>query len=233
MADPSTYFLELPSVGRPPIFSIPEQVYPEIQWFNQNRASNRLYHSVNGIEGVVIHATAGGSTSGALTWWKGTPPNGARASAHWIVPDEDESAHGKNVLAVIYESLAAWHVRNSASHGLIGNKDRINHWSLGIEIVNRQNDADTFSNWQYEITALLVRYCWAKYPNMKWVFSHALVDPGRRSDPGDEFDWARFENLVLSSGNDPSSTRELEKLVLAVDQAEIPKTYMAAGSCCM
>lgn len=233
MADPTQYFFELPCGSRPPVFRIPEKIYPNIHWFNANRASNRIFHAVEGIEGVVIHATAGGSTAGALSWWEGTPPNGAEASAHWIVPDEDETAHGRHCLAVVYESLAAWHVRNSATHHWIGNKNRINHWTLGIEIVNRQNDSDMFSHWQYEMAALLVRYCWAKYPNMKYVFSHALVDPLRRSDPGDEFDWSRFKSLVISSANDPVTDDELEALVLAVEHSEVPESYADDGSCCM
>ena len=233
MADPADFFLKLPDGDRPQVFSAPEKVISDIHWYNQNRATDRIYHSVDGIEGVVIHATAGGSTAGALSWWKGTPPNGARASAHWIVPDEDETAHGNHVWAVVYEALAAWHVRNSATSPRIGNKDKINHWSLGIEIVNRQNDSDTFSDWQYEITALLVRYCWAKYPNMKYVFSHAMVDPTRRSDPGDEFSWSRFEELVLSSDNDPASDDESEALLLASSDAGVPNSYKNGGSCCM
>ncbi|MBB96369.1 MAG: N-acetylmuramoyl-L-alanine amidase [Rhodobacteraceae bacterium] len=233
MADPTEYVFKLDSSGRPAMFPIPEKVVSNIHWFNTNRASNRIFHSVDGIEGVVIHATAGGSTSGALTWWRGTPPNGAKASAHWIVPDEDETAHGNHVWAVVYETLAAWHVRNSATSPEIDNKKKINHWTLGIEIVNRQNDSDTFSDWQYEVTALLVRYCWAKYPNMKYVFSHALVDPSRRSDPGDEFDWTRFEALVRSSDNDPAVDEEAENLLLAMDTENVPTAYLANKSCCM
>lgn len=233
MSDPKKYFFELPSNGRPALFPIAEKVVSDINWFNQNRASNRIFHSINGIEGVVIHATAGGSTSGALAWWRGTPPNGARSSAHWIVPDEDEAAHGKHVWAVVYEALAAWHVRNSATSPEVGNKSKINHWSLGIEIVNRQNDSDTFSAWQYEMTALLVRYCWAKYPNLKYVFSHAMVDPARRSDPGDEFEWTKFKDLVLSASNDPKPDVAVENLLVAASTAVIPDAYKADGSCCM
>lgn len=233
MADPSNFFFELRYEDRPNLFSIPEKIVSDTQWFNNNRASNRIYHSVDGIEGVAIHATAGGSTAGALAWWKGTPPNGAKASAHWVVPDEDEAAHGEHVWAVVYETLAAWHVRNSATSPEIGNKTKINHWSLGIEIANRQNDADKFSDWQYEMTALLVRYCWAKYPNMKFVFSHAMVDPTRRSDPGDEFDWARFKELVLTAKYDPQPDTAAKELMLAMSTVNIPNVFKSSKSCCM
>jgi N-acetyl-anhydromuramyl-L-alanine amidase AmpD len=230
MGDPTTYLLELPSGKAPAPFKIPESIYPDIAWFNANRATSRTFHPVNGIEGVVIHATAGGSTAGAISHWQ---KPGVEASAHWIVPDEDEAGHGKAVLAVVYESLAAWHVRNAVSHPSLGNRTRINHWTLGIEVVNRQVVTDSFSDWQIEITALLVRYCWGKYPNLKYVFSHALVDPERRSDPGRHFDWPRFTSLVLSVANDPPADPATAALVALV--AEDPGfTNLGPGeSCCM
>jgi N-acetyl-anhydromuramyl-L-alanine amidase AmpD len=229
MGDPKTYFFRLPATGRPSPFRMPEEIYPDIQWFNENRASNRIFHAVDGIEGVVIHATAGGSTAGALGHWKNP---GVEASAHWIIPDEDEAGHGRSVLAVVYESLAAWHVRGSVSHASLGDKKRINHWTLGVEVVNRQAGGDAFSDWQVEITALLVRYCWAKYPNLKFVFSHALVDPTRRSDPGDHFDWTRFTSLITSSANDPAPSPMMIALTKSVSKA--PKLAVGKDkSCCM
>jgi N-acetyl-anhydromuramyl-L-alanine amidase AmpD len=231
MGDPKKYFFKLPDAGAPSPFKIPERIYPDIRWYNRNRASDRTYHPVEGIEGVVIHATAGGSTSGALDWWK--RPDGAKASAHWIVPDEDEVGHGKEVLAVVYESLAAWHVRNDKTHPLIGNRDHVNHWTLGIEIVNRQVPTDSFSDWQIEITALLVRYCWAKYPNMKYVFSHALVDPERRSDPGSQFDWDKFIALITSDVNDPPVDPQSITLMEAVSSHPSISNLNPGEDCCM
>jgi N-acetylmuramoyl-L-alanine amidase len=217
MGDPTTYLFDLSDAERPAPVPLEEQVYSKIQWFNAHRASKRLYNPVTGIEGIVIHATAGGSTSGALSWWE--RPDGAKASAHWIVPDEDEAAHGKSVLAVVYEALAAWHVRNTKTHPLLGNRTRINHWTLGIEVVNRQTGHDPFSDWQIEATAAITRYCWAKYPNFRYVFSHALVDPGRRNDPGPDFDWARFETLVRGDSSNSAAITSPSALDRAVDDA--------------
>jgi len=84
-----------------------------------------------------------------------------------------------------------------------------------------------------EVTALLVRYCRAKYPNLKYVFSHALVDPARRSDPGAQFDWERFIDLIASSENDPRSDRQA--LALAERVARHPKIegLQPGEDCCM
>ena len=233
MANPKTdYFLDLinHSANRPTLFKLKERVYPDIHWLNQNRASDRIFHAVDGIEGLVVHATAGGSTSGALSWWK--QPGGGRASAHWIVPDEDEAGHGKEVLAVVYEALAAWHVRNAATHEKVGKKGRINHWTLGVEVVNRQTPNDTFSNWQLEATAQIVRYCWAKYPNFRYVFSHALVDPERRSDPGVNFDWDKFVGLVLTDENDPRRDNIGTKIFSAAESMTLSSGEEAKKYCC-
>ncbi len=131
-----------------------------------------------------------------------------RASFHWLVPDEDEAAHGAHVWATAPERRAAWHVRNTCRHPAVaGGRGRLNHVSLGIEIVNAQRDAalrpDRFSDWQVEATADIVRYAWGKYPNLSHVVSHARLDPGRRTDPGPHFPWERFERLVLASAQEP------------------------------
>ena len=123
-----------------------------------------------------------------------------RASFHWLVPDEDEPQHGQFVWACAPERRAAMHVRADRHHPDVNNDARRpNHWSLGIEIVNRANSGDAFSTWQVEATAQIVRYCWGKYPNLRHVVSHAKLDPDRRSDPGANFPWDRFEELVLTA----------------------------------
>jgi N-acetylmuramoyl-L-alanine amidase len=121
-----------------------------------------------------------------------------RASWHWLVPGVEEPEHGRLVWACTPERRAAWHVRNLTSHPEVnGGKQYVNYWSLGLEIVNRQ-EGDAFSDWQVEQAGALVRYAWSKYPELREVVSHAKLDPGRRSDPGAHFPWSRFRELVLA-----------------------------------
>lgn len=198
MANPETFQLDLPAQGRPSDVVIPEVWYPGIRDFWERSTSSRIFDSILGIKAVVIHATAGGSSEGAVSVMRE-----GKASFHWLVPDEDEPQHGQLVWACAPEARAAWHVRNDKSHAKVNKgATKVNHWSLGIELVNRQAGGDTFSDWQVEVTAKIVRYCWAKYPNLKHVVSHARLDPGRRSDPGTSFPWNRFEELVLEQGAD-------------------------------
>ncbi len=218
MSDPRTYQFDLPASGRPSAVALNEVWYPGIREFWEGSTSRRIVDPIFGIKAVVIHATAGGSSSGAVSVIKA-----GKASFHWLVPDEDEAQHGKLVWACAPEARAAWHVRNSCSHPAVnGGATKVNHWSLGIEVVNTQV-GDPFSDWQVEATAQIVRYCWAKYPNLVHVVSHAKLDPTRRSDPGTAFPWARFKKLVLTGSSDGiPAVAARAPLASAVPPAEDP-----------
>ncbi|TFF25074.1 N-acetylmuramoyl-L-alanine amidase [Jiella endophytica] len=188
---------DLPGHARPGDGDLAERWYPDIQSAWPKCTSPRVYDPIDGIRAVVIHGTQGSSSSGAVSVM-----HAGKASFHWLVPDENEDAHGKFAWACVPEARAAWHVRNSASHPEVWNgENRINHFSLGIEIVNAQDKKDPFSDWQVEMTARIVRYCWLKYPNLKHVVAHARLDPDRRKDPTELFPWERFRSLVLTGSD--------------------------------
>lgn len=216
MPTPKDFQFDLPATNRPSPITLPEEWFPGVQNFWARCTSQRsVGDHINGIVAVVIHATAGASSSGAVSVMNPAPGKPA-ASFHWLVPDEDEPQHGRLIWACAREKDAAWHVQNSKSHPAVNNgKTHVNHWSLGIEIVNRQSGGDSFSDWQVAATAQIVRYCYAKYPNLKHVISHARLDPQRRNDPGPNFPWNKFEQLVMSN-QDPLST-----LITAVPKAPI------------
>jgi N-acetyl-anhydromuramyl-L-alanine amidase AmpD len=209
--DPRTYLFDLPAAGRPEAFHLKEELYPGVRDHWEEGSTGRIVDPITGIRAIVIHATGGATSAGAMSVLK------AHASSwHWLVPDENEEEHGKFVWACIPEARAAWHMRNDKSHHSVnGGKDRANHWSLSIEIVNKQTNGSThpFSGWQVEMTADIVRYCWAKYPNLKHVVSHAALDPQRHSDPGSHFPWATFKELVLSSARNELTMPRLKNVI--------------------
>ncbi|WHZ23950.1 MAG: N-acetylmuramoyl-L-alanine amidase [Nitrospira sp.] len=195
MADPTKYQFDLPETGRPMDVLLNEVWYPDIQAYWEISTSSRIYDAILGVKAVVIHATAGAGSAGAISVMKE-----GQASFHWLLPDEDEPQHGQLVWACAPEARAAWHVRNACSHPDVNaGATKVNHWSVGIEVVNSQTVRDGVSDWQVLTTARIIRYCWAKYPNLKHVVSHAKLDPARRSDPGKSFPWARLKKLVLAS----------------------------------
>lgn len=196
MGDPVTYHFKLPPYQGVALPEPPNSWFPGIQAHHNATSSDRMNHSDGKVRAFVIHATAGASSSGAMSVMFDFD-----ASWHWLIPDENEPEHGQKVWACAPEKRAAWHVRNGCSHPDVNNGHKhINYWSLGVEIVNTQNPQapDPYSDWQVEQTAALVRYAWSKYPDLVDVVSHAKLDPGRRVDPGKGFPWDRFRELVLA-----------------------------------
>ena len=177
MNDPKKYQFDLPSTRKPEDVSLTQAWYPGIQRYWESSTSRRIYDPIFGIKAVVIHATAGGRSAGAVSVM-----TTGKASFHWLVPAKDEPQHGTLVWACAPEARAAWHVKNACSHyDVNGGVNKINHWSLGIEVVNSQID-DPFSAWQIEAAARMVRYCWAKYPNLSmscrmpnWILPDVLI----------------------------------------------------------
>lgn len=191
--DPTDYHFKLPKRQFDQTVKIPEIWYPGIKPYWERCTTSRIYNPIMGIKGIVIHATAGHNSSGAVSVMRD-----GKGSFHWLVPDENEPEHGQIIWATVPETLAAWHVRNSVYHPAVNNgKNKTNHWSLGIELVNSQVN-DPFSDWQVQMAADIVKYCWAKYPNIEDVVSHAKLDPSRRSDPGLDFPWNEFKDMVLA-----------------------------------
>ncbi len=225
MPKPTEYQFDLPATGRPELFSLGDQFFPGIKESWPKCTSKRIFHPIDGIRAVVIHATAGSSSAGAVSVM-----HAGKASFHWLVPDEDEDEHGEFVWACAPETLAAFHVQNSKSHPAVnGGATRVNHWSLGIEVVNSQGTSDQFSDWQIAATARIVRYCWAKYPNLVHVVSHARLDPSRRSDPGVNFPWEAFQKQVLESA--PESVPPLVAAAARSSRARIFTPEDLSGCC--
>ena len=188
---PTSPSLKLNAPPTPPLY---DPWYPNIQQTWSRCTSRRIYDPIFGVRALVIHATAGSTSDGAISVM-----HDGKASFHWLIPAEHEPAHGRHLWACAPEARAAWHVQNQCSHPQINNgATKCNHWSLAVELVNRQTQDDPFSPWQLQTLATLIRYAWAKYPNLHHITAHALLDPARRTDPGPQFPWPHLQSLVLN-----------------------------------
>ncbi len=111
---------------------------------------------------------------------------GLKVSAHFLVRRD-----GKVVQFVPVERRA-WHAGASAWRG----RSRCNDFSVGVELEG--SERDSFTQRQYAALARLVRKLRAKLP-LRDIAAHSEVAPGRKTDPGAHFDWARLLSRLAQS----------------------------------
>lgn len=108
---------------------------------------------------------------------------GMRVSAHFFV---DRSGR---VTQFVPCGKRAWHAGVSAWRG----RERCNDYSIGIELEGC--DEQPFEAAQYAALTGLTQALRRRYPVVD-VVGHSDVAPGRKTDPGPFFDWARYRRLA-------------------------------------
>ena len=83
----------------------------------------------------------------------------------------------------------AWHAGASRFDG----RERCNDFSIGVELEG--TDERPYTAKQYARLAALVRRLRRAWP-IDAVAGHSDVAPGRKTDPGPAFDWARLRRLL-------------------------------------
>ena len=108
---------------------------------------------------------------------------GTRVSAHFLIRRDGE----------LYQFVPcggrAWHAGESSWKG----RTHCNDFSIGVELEG--SDEAPFTDAQYGRLAVLTRALKARYP-IRDIVGHSDVAPGRKSDPGPQFDWARFRAMI-------------------------------------
>jgi N-acetyl-anhydromuramoyl-L-alanine amidase len=102
-----------------------------------------------------------------------------RVSSHYLVRRDGE------VVQFVPVERRAWHAGASSWRG----RSRCNDFSVGIELEGTEDDA--FTDAQYRALSELLRDLRSKFP-LRDVAAHSDVAPGRKTDPGVHFDWARL-----------------------------------------
>jgi AmpD protein len=111
---------------------------------------------------------------------------GREVSAHFLIRRDG------GLIQFVPCGRRAWHAGESVWRG----RSRCNDFSLGIELEGC--DDQPFEDTQYERLAELTRALQAKYP-ITDIVGHSDIAPGRKTDPGPCFDWARYR-LMIKSG---------------------------------
>lgn len=134
---------------------------------------------------IVIHDTASKTAKAALEWFANKE---AKVSSHYLI---DKNG---NIYQCVAEDKVAWHAGNSELWQ-VGN---VNDYSIGIELVD-DNDNDSYPEEQIEslldlATELIVKY---KIQLNRIVgHEHIAIPRGRKTDPGRDFDWYAFLNVL-------------------------------------
>ena len=86
-------------------------------------------------------------------------------------------------------SERAWHAGASAWKG----RERCNDYSVGVELEG--TDDVPYTPAQYTVLARLANALRRRYP-IADIVGHSDIAPGRKTDPGPAFEWARLRRLV-------------------------------------
>jgi N-acetyl-anhydromuramoyl-L-alanine amidase len=113
---------------------------------------------------------------------------GLKASSHLLIRRDGEM--------VQYVSLnhRAWHAGASNYCG----RERCNDFSIGIELEGADDLA--YEPVQYRVLAKAISALCKAYPSLspERVVGHSDIAPGRKTDPGEAFDWPRLQALLRS-----------------------------------
>jgi N-acetyl-anhydromuramoyl-L-alanine amidase len=109
-----------------------------------------------------------------------------RVSAHVVIRRDG------GITQYVPFGMRAWHAGQSQYQGRSG----CNDFSIGIELEG--TDEIPYADAQYESLAALVRVLLTTYPTLsaERIAGHSDIAPGRKTDPGLVFEWARFRHLL-------------------------------------
>jgi len=102
-----------------------------------------------------------------------------KVSAHFLVRRDGE------VVQFVPVERRAWHAGASSWRG----RSRCNDFSVGIELEGAEDSP--FADAQYAALAVLLVDLRKQLP-LRDIAAHSEIAPGRKTDPGPQFDWPRL-----------------------------------------
>jgi AmpD protein len=114
---------------------------------------------------------------------------GLRVSAHAVIRRDG------TITQYVPFGMRAWHAGLSQYQG----RAACNDFSIGIELEG--TDSVPYTDAQYESLAALIKALLATYPTLsaERITGHSDIAPGRKTDPGPAFDWARLRTGLARS----------------------------------
>jgi N-acetyl-anhydromuramoyl-L-alanine amidase len=115
-----------------------------------------------------------------------------KVSSHILIRRDGE------VIQYVPFDRKAWHAGASLFEGRV----ECNDFSIGIELEG--TDEDQFTKAQYEQLKQLTLLIMELYPeiNVDKIVGHSDIAPGRKTDPGPNFDWQRYRKDLEEKARD-------------------------------
>lgn len=108
-----------------------------------------------------------------------------RVSAHLLIRRDGE------VVQYVPFNMRAWHAGQSSYLG----RDNCNDFSIGIELEG--TDDMPYAECQYQRLSDIIRALARAYPETHGhLAGHSDIAPGRKTDPGPAFDWAKLSRYA-------------------------------------
>lgn len=111
---------------------------------------------------------------------------GLRVSSHFLIRRDGE------LIQFVPCACRAWHAGASSWNG----RERCNDFSIGVELEG--TDEVPYTEAQYRRLADLTAELRRRY-SIADIVGHADIAPGRKTDPGQAFDWAQYRGLLERS----------------------------------
>ena len=112
---------------------------------------------------------------------------GAEVSAHLFIERDG------NITQFVNFNERAWHAGRSSYLG----RAECNDYSIGIELEG--SDFVSFSAAQYEALAKAIVAIYDAYPKTRrHLTGHSDIAPGRKTDPGDYFEWTKLREMITN-----------------------------------
>jgi LysM repeat protein len=148
------------------------------QHYNQRPAGTRIW-------AIVVHSTANSTLEGVIRWF--TNPQ-AFVSAHYNIGKDGR------IVQMVQDELRGWHAGKSTWKGVPNTND----YSIGIELVNKNDGVDPYPPAQYQALVALCKMLVAKYDiKVEDIMGHKDISHVGKTDPA-AFDLAKLRRDVAS-----------------------------------
>ena len=108
-----------------------------------------------------------------------------RVSAHCLIRRDGQ------IIQYVSFNDRAWHAGVSCYQG----KSKCNDFSIGIELEGA--DDIPYTDEQYQQLSQLTLSLISAYPLIEGnITGHSDIAPGRKTDPGDVFEWQKYQNMI-------------------------------------